>query len=73
MSSAAEARLVEILLTHNEPVSCEDLACALSMRRADVHALAVRLQTQGYAVVDTDNDTVAATPGADAALRSEPD
>jgi len=73
MSSVEEARLIEILLTHNEPVSFEDLACALGMRRAGVHALATRLQTQGYAVVNTDDDTVAATPAADVALRTGPD
>ncbi len=73
MSSAEEARLIEILLTHNEPVSCEDLACALGMRRAGVQALALRLQVQGFAVVGTDNDTVTATPAADAALRTGPE
>lgn len=73
VSSAAEARLIEILLTHNEPVSCEDLACALGMRRAEVAALGVRLQMQGYAIVDSDNDTVAPTPNADAALRTGQD
>lgn len=71
--SADEVRLIEILLTHNEPVLCEDLACALGMRRAGVQALAIRLQTQGYAVVDTHNDTVAATTAADATLRTRPD
>ena len=72
MSSVEEARLIEILLTHNEPVSCEDLACALGMRRSGVQVLASSLQAQGYAVVDTDNDTVAATPAADAAWHSGP-
>jgi biotin operon repressor len=73
LNSAEEARLIEILLTHNEPVSCEDLACALGMRRAGVQALAVRLQTQGYAVVDTGNETVAATRAAEAAFRTGSD
>jgi DNA-binding IclR family transcriptional regulator len=73
VSSAEEARLIEILLTHNEPVTCEDLACALGMRRAGVRALAIGLETQGYAVVDTDGDTVTATPEADAVLRTRPD
>ena len=69
MSSAEETRLIEVLVTHNEPVSCVDLACALRMTRGGVQELAIRLQTLGYAVVDHDSDTVAATPGADAALR----
>jgi biotin operon repressor len=73
MSSAEEARLIEILLTHNEPVSSEDLACALGMRRAAVQALAFRLQSQGYVVIDSDNDTVAATSAADAASSTRPD
>lgn len=68
MSSASEARLIEILITHNESVSFEDLGCALGMRRAEVQALAVRLQMQGYAVVDTDNNTVAATPAAEGSV-----
>jgi DNA-binding IclR family transcriptional regulator len=65
-----ETRLIEVLLTHNEPVLCEDLACALGISHAGVQELAIRLQTLGYAVVDDDNDTVAATPAADAALSS---
>ena len=69
MSAAEETRLIEVLVTHNEPVSCEDLACALGMTRAGVRELAGRLQTLGYAVVDGDNETVAATPAADSALR----
>jgi biotin operon repressor len=73
MDSADEARLIEILLTHNEPVSCDDLACALGIRRAEVQVLATRLQTKGFAVVDTDNDTVAATAAADPAVHTAPD
>ncbi len=69
MNSAEETRLIEVLLTHNEPVSCEDLACALRLQRADVEALAIGLQVQGLAVIDVDNDTIEATPAADAALR----
>jgi DNA-binding IclR family transcriptional regulator len=70
VSSATERRLIEILITHNEPVLCEDLACALGMARAEVHELAVGLQTQGYAVVDDATETVEATPAADDALRA---
>jgi biotin operon repressor len=69
MSSAEETRLLEVLVTHNEPVLYEDLVCALGISRAGVRELAVRLQTVGYAVVDDKTDTVAATPAADAVLR----
>jgi biotin operon repressor len=67
--SNEETRLIEVLVMHNEPVSSEDLACALRLSRAEVQELAIRLQTQGYAVLDADHDTVAATPAADAALQ----
>jgi len=72
MSSVEETRLIEILLTHNEPVLREDLACALGISHGEVQALAIKLQTLGYAVVDDANGTVAATPAADTALRSGP-
>jgi DNA-binding IclR family transcriptional regulator len=72
MSAAEETRLIEVLITHNEPVLCEDLACALGMTRAEVQDLAIRLQTLGYVVVDSNSETVAATPAADAALRGGP-
>ena len=67
MNSAEEMRLIEVLITHNERVSCADLACALGMTRAGVQELAIKLQTLGYAVVDDNTDTVAASPAADAA------
>ena len=70
MISADETRLIEILITHNEPILRVDLGCALGITQAGVEELALRLQTLGYAVVDQDNGTVAATAGADAALRS---
>ena len=57
-------RFLEVLLTHNEPVSCEDLSCALGLPRVDVRALAIELQAQGFAVLDADNDTVEATSAA---------
>ena len=69
MKSAEETRLIEVLLTHNEPVSCEDLACALGLPRSDVRAVALELQVKGFAVVDVDHDTVEATPNADVAWR----
>jgi len=65
MSSAEEARLVEILLTHNEAVACEDLSCALGIPRTAVQALAVTLQDRGYAIFDPATDSVEATPTAD--------
>jgi len=67
MSPGEDTRLIEVLLTHNEPVSCEDLACALELPRPDVRALALGLQTRRFVVVDIDHDTVEATPEADAA------
>jgi len=70
MSSAAEMRLMEVLITHNEPVSCDDLACALGLTPAGVRDLGLGLQRLGYVVVNADRDTVAATPAADSALRS---
>jgi biotin operon repressor len=73
MSSTEEERLIEVLVTHNEPVLCEDLACALGISRGAVQVLAIRLQTLGYAVVDDDKDTVTATPAANAALHSGPE
>jgi hypothetical protein len=42
------------------------------MTRAEVQDLAIRLQTLGYVVVDSNSETVAATPAADAALRGGP-
>ena len=70
MISADEIRLIEVLITHNEPVSDVDLACALGMTRPGVEELAIRLQELGYAVIDDHNGTVAATAAADAALQS---
>ena len=69
MNSAEEMRLIEVLITHNEAVSYPDLGCALGMTPAAVQELAIRLQALGYAVVDHDNETVAATSAADEALR----
>jgi DNA-binding IclR family transcriptional regulator len=68
MTSAEEMRLIEILVTHNEPVLCADLACALGLPRAGVFDLAIRLQALGYTVVDTARDTVASTSAAETAL-----
>jgi len=69
MTTAQEARLVEVLVTHNEPVAYVDLACALGLTDAEVRDLGLRLETLGYAVVDDESKTVAPTPAAQAALR----
>jgi DNA-binding IclR family transcriptional regulator len=54
-------RAIEVLVTHNEPVTCEDLACALGVTDARVWGLASRLRTLGYATLDERNATVEAT------------
>ena len=69
MRGAEEIRLVEVLVTHNEPVAYGDLACALGMTDAEVRDLGLRLERLGYVVVDDDTKTVTATPAAQTALR----
>ncbi len=54
-------RALEVLVTHNEPVSLDDLACALGIADARVRAIATRLRTLGYATVDENTATVEAT------------
>jgi Mn-dependent DtxR family transcriptional regulator len=71
MISAHESRLIEVLITHNEPVSSVDLACALGMTRPGVEELANRLQALGYTVIH-DDGTVTATAAADVAMQSLP-
>ena len=71
MISADETRLIEVLITHNEPVSGVDLACALGMTRPGVEELANRLQALGYTVIH-DDGTVTATAAADVAMQSLP-
>jgi hypothetical protein len=60
-------RAIEVLVTHNEPVTCNDLACALGVTDARVWAIATRLRTLGYATLDERTATIEAT-----ALASEP-
>jgi DNA-binding IclR family transcriptional regulator len=55
------ARAIEVLVTHNEPVTCNDLACALGVTDARVWSIATRLRTLGYATLDERQATVEAT------------
>jgi biotin operon repressor len=54
-------RAIEVLITHNEAVSRDDLACALGLSGARVWEIALRLQSLGYAVVDEQNALITAT------------
>jgi hypothetical protein len=58
------ARAVEILVTHNEPVDREDLACALGVSEQRAWAVAQKLHTLGYATLDQDTELVTATEAA---------
>lgn len=69
MCCAEETRLIEVLVTHNEPVLYKDLVCALGISRGDVQELASRLQALGYVAIDEDRATVAATAAAEGVLR----
>jgi DNA-binding IclR family transcriptional regulator len=55
------ARAIEVLVTHNEPVNCDDLACALGVTDADAWTVATRLRTLGYVTLDERQATVEAT------------
>jgi biotin operon repressor len=57
-------RLIEILVTHNEAVSRDDLACALGMSADEVWALAQALQAHGEVTLDEADQSVVATPRA---------
>jgi DNA-binding IclR family transcriptional regulator len=54
-------RAIEVLVTHNESVTSDDLACALGVTTARAWSIATRLRTLGYATVDERNATVEAT------------
>jgi DNA-binding IclR family transcriptional regulator len=56
--------MLEILVTHNEPVTRDDLACALGISSAEVWDLAGKLQTVGQVELDEHDQSVAATPAA---------
>lgn len=69
------SRAVEVLVTHNEPVSYDDLACALGVSSGRVGEIANVLQRIAYVVLDETSDMVIATPRAadanDATLRAD--
>src|ERR1700694_2999980 len=46
------ARAIEVLVTHNEAVNCDDLACALGVTDAEAWTVATRLRALGYATLD---------------------
>ena len=46
---ALSERALEVLVTHNEAVSCDDLACALGVSSAHAWEIANTLQSRGYA------------------------
>ncbi len=53
-------RALEVLLTHNEPVSFDDLACALGVSAAHAREIADTLQAHGQATLNEDARMVAA-------------
>jgi DNA-binding IclR family transcriptional regulator len=55
------ARAIEVLVTHNEPVTFTDLACALGVTDAQVWGIATRLRTLGYVTLDERQAAVEAT------------
>jgi hypothetical protein len=61
---ALAARAIEVLVTHNEPVSRSDLACALGVSNAAAWDIAIALETLGYARLDNGHESVEATPQA---------
>jgi hypothetical protein len=54
-------RAIEVLVTHNEPVSCDDLACALGVADAEAWTVATRLRALGYVTLDERHATIEAT------------
>ena len=58
------ARAIEILITHNEAVSYDDLACALGVSEARVCEIAAKLRALGYAELDEQTSMLTATPEA---------
>jgi hypothetical protein len=54
-------RALEVLITHNEPVKRDDLACALGVTGARVWDIASRLRALGYVTLDERYATVEAT------------
>jgi len=62
------ARAIEVLVTHNEAVSREDLACALGVSTMHGWDVAIKLSKLGYAEIDDRAATVTATPRASDAI-----
>src|SRR5947208_1228197 len=56
---ALAERALEVRVTHNEAVSCDDLACALGVSSAHAWEIANTLQSRGYAIVDQSDRTAA--------------
>src|SRR5438445_13824114 len=56
---ALAERALEVLVTHNEAVSCDDLACALGVSSAHAWEIANTLQSRGFAIVDQSDRTAA--------------
>ena len=53
-------RALEVLITHNEAVSREDLACALGVSADRAWEIASKLQTLGHADLDEKDATATA-------------
>ena len=53
-------RALEVLVTHNEAVSRDDLACALGVSGAEAWEIAANLQSLGRATLDEKGATVTA-------------
>jgi DNA-binding IclR family transcriptional regulator len=49
---ALAERALEVLVTHNEAVACDDLACALGVSEGRAWEIANTLRSRGYATVD---------------------
>ena len=53
-------RALEVLVTHNEAVSRDDLACALGVSGAQAWEIAANLKSLGHATLDEKAATVTA-------------
>ena len=58
-------RALEVLITHNAAVSCDDLACALGVSVAQAWEIATALRCLGHADLDKEAATVTASESAD--------
>jgi DNA-binding IclR family transcriptional regulator len=57
---ALAERALEVLVTHNEAVSSDDLACALGVSEGHAWEIANTLLARGYATVDEGTRTATA-------------